>query len=550
MARDHRQSSQGEQHGGAEPAGGLVPGKRTLVEATFGAPVQRKETGAASGDIHEAAQRGVSGPGSRLPHFEAIQRSFGRFDVGGVEAHTDGAAQQASQDMGAAGFASGNHVAFAGAPDLHTAAHEAAHVVQQRSGVQLKGGVGEAGDAYEQHADAVADKVVAGESAEGLLGEMTGGSASGAADVQRKEVASDAQIGGPQDWTKPDREQSTARWKAACLRNLNAVDSSQYVKVVERRDFYKWFYEHTAALGYTTRWALAAHVVANGAHQIADMDEDHAWANDGLKMANVELQGAMREGNQVIFDNVLPKLKKLLDGGPLKGAAALRWDMQVLAEEQTLIQPMYAQMSPQTRSQLDYIARKKRFAGLGAWWTGEDKVPKGPYNNAGKVPGFNQPDLQNIGDRWKYGMNLGNQFTPGGSGFDPNVHTMPSVSSSYADGSEFAKVANRHHLHQLDAWLNPNRLSRVRGDSGSDLQGIISGLTEFEKQQVLTDVSADGWAYSKQFAQFGFITEAQVRQALPGDPASAGAVNAFLGRYRAERTRVQTRYPTMPMMPF
>jgi hypothetical protein len=292
-------------------------------------------------------------------------------------------------------------------------------------------------------------------------------------------------------------------------------------------------------------------VVANGAHQIADMDEDHAWANDGLKMANVELQGAMREGNQVIFDNVLPKLKKLLDGGPLKGAAALRWDMQVLAEEQTLIQPMYAQMSPQTRSQLDYIARKKRFAGLGARVTGEDKVPKGTYNNGGRVPGFDQPDLQNIGDRWKYGMNLGNQFTPGGSGFDPNAHAMPSASSSYADGSEFAKVATRHHLHQLDAWLNPNRLSRVKGDSGSDLQAIISGLTDFEKQQVLTDVSADGWAYSKQLAQFGFIAEAQVRQALPGDPASAGAVNAFLGRYRAERTRVQMRYPTpMPMMPF
>ena len=70
--------------------------------------------------------------------------------------------------MGAQAFATGNHVAFAGTPDLHTAAHEAAHVVQQRGGVHLKGGVGEAGDTYEQHADAVADKVVRGESAEAL----------------------------------------------------------------------------------------------------------------------------------------------------------------------------------------------------------------------------------------------------------------------------------------------------------------------------------------------------------------------------------------------
>ena len=53
--------------------------------------------------------------------------------------------------------------------------------MQQRGGVQLKGGVGEAGDAYEQHADAVADTVVQGKSAEGLLDQMAGGGASSSA---------------------------------------------------------------------------------------------------------------------------------------------------------------------------------------------------------------------------------------------------------------------------------------------------------------------------------------------------------------------------------
>src|SRR5262249_23052070 len=73
-------------------------------------------------------------------------------------------------------FAVGNAVAFDGAPDLHTAAHEAAHVVQQRGGVQLKGGVNEAGDEHEQHANQVADRVVAGSSAEDLLDRYTSGS--------------------------------------------------------------------------------------------------------------------------------------------------------------------------------------------------------------------------------------------------------------------------------------------------------------------------------------------------------------------------------------
>lgn len=82
--------------------------------------------------------------------------------------------------MGAQAYASGNHVVFGGSPSLHTAAHEAAHVVQQRSGVQLKGGVGEVGDPYERHADAVADLVVQGKSAAGLLDGMAGGAGGGA----------------------------------------------------------------------------------------------------------------------------------------------------------------------------------------------------------------------------------------------------------------------------------------------------------------------------------------------------------------------------------
>ncbi len=147
-------------------------------------PVQRRGRGrgAASGpgDVQRVAAAGLAGPASPLPFADVIQRSFGAHDVSGVEAHVGGPAAAASAAMGAQAYATGNHVAFAGAPDLHTAAHEAAHVVQQRAGVHLQGGVGAAGDAYEQHADAVADAVVRGESAEALLGAAPGGGGGGA----------------------------------------------------------------------------------------------------------------------------------------------------------------------------------------------------------------------------------------------------------------------------------------------------------------------------------------------------------------------------------
>ncbi len=120
--------------------------------------------------VHQAAAAGVSGAGSALPYFDRIQEAFGgAHDLSQVRAHVGGEAAAASEHIGAAAYATGDHIAFRNQPDLHTAAHEAAHVVQQRAGVQLTGSVGRAGDAYEQQADAVADAVTQGASATALL---------------------------------------------------------------------------------------------------------------------------------------------------------------------------------------------------------------------------------------------------------------------------------------------------------------------------------------------------------------------------------------------
>ncbi|HSK05672.1 MAG TPA: DUF4157 domain-containing protein [Kofleriaceae bacterium] len=153
--------------------------QRARVPAAGPAPA-----GQGGGSVHEAAAHGTSGAAGALPHLGAIQASFGRHDVSGVKAHTDAPAAAGAKAMGAEAFATGDHVAFAGAPSLFTAAHEAAHVVQQRAGVQLSGGVGAEGDPYEQHADAVASLVVQGKSAEGLLDQHAPGGGGGAG-VQR-----------------------------------------------------------------------------------------------------------------------------------------------------------------------------------------------------------------------------------------------------------------------------------------------------------------------------------------------------------------------------
>lgn len=146
-------------------------GKDYASQVAMLAPVQGYD-GALSGGAQEIASQGVAGSGGKLPYADKIQQSFGRHDIGAIQAYTGSNATRAAKAMSSRAYATGNQVAFAGQPSLHTAAHEAAHVVQQRAGVHLKGGVGRAGDAYEQHADKVADKVVAGQSAEGLLDTM------------------------------------------------------------------------------------------------------------------------------------------------------------------------------------------------------------------------------------------------------------------------------------------------------------------------------------------------------------------------------------------
>jgi len=167
--------------------------------------IQRKASGPAEGDVVKAAQAGTSGSGGPLPFGAQIQKSFGSHDIGGVKAHTGPTASAAAKDMGAKAFATGNDVAFAGTPDLHTAAHEAAHVVQQRAGVNLKGNVGQAGDRYEKHADLVADAVVAGRSAEPLLNTVSGGGAPSTG-VQRQVV----QMDGDDEERTPGSEENAA----------------------------------------------------------------------------------------------------------------------------------------------------------------------------------------------------------------------------------------------------------------------------------------------------------------------------------------------------
>jgi hypothetical protein len=119
--------------------------------------------------IRRIAQSGLRSPASTLPYIEQIQRSFGHHPVTSIQAHLGPRAAVSAELIGASAYATGNHVIFTGKPDLFTAAHEAAHVVQQRHRPALQDGIGREGDFYERRANEIASRVVSGQSAEELL---------------------------------------------------------------------------------------------------------------------------------------------------------------------------------------------------------------------------------------------------------------------------------------------------------------------------------------------------------------------------------------------
>jgi len=143
-----------------------TPGKRTLTQGLERRnAVQRKAAGTEHvADVHASAAAGVATPAQELPFRDHLEGALG-LDLGFVRAHVGGDAEKSATAMGAEAYATGNDVVLGSNASLHTVAHETAHVLQQGGGVQLKGGVGEAGDGHEREADEIAEAVVRGESA-------------------------------------------------------------------------------------------------------------------------------------------------------------------------------------------------------------------------------------------------------------------------------------------------------------------------------------------------------------------------------------------------
>jgi hypothetical protein len=253
-------------------------------------------TGLDDAGVQSAAEHGLTATGGTLPHLDSIQQAFGAHDISSISAHVGGAAREASEQLGAHAYATGDHVAFAEQPSLFLAAHEAAHVVQQRGGVQLSSAVGQDGDAYEQQADAVASRVVAGESAEDLLGAATDATANsdhvqrkGAAKPTKAPVDPRAAFEAALDATTFNASKATKAW--AALKKAGGTVSTAYVdKAID-------LLPAASALDIVVTCSdLASRSAAILAEVGADTKQQAAWHAALLKAGRIEEFAAAANG--------------------------------------------------------------------------------------------------------------------------------------------------------------------------------------------------------------------------------------------------------------
>src|SRR5262249_13401592 len=142
-------------------------------------PLQRKGEGPSTttaGGLTATLRQ--SGSGERLDAGvrERMESGLGH-DFSDVRVHADGGAADAARRVRAQAFTTGSHIYFGGgryqphsSDGQRLIAHELSHVVQQRTGavapVAAKPVIDTPGDPFEREADAAAEQVMAGRSAD------------------------------------------------------------------------------------------------------------------------------------------------------------------------------------------------------------------------------------------------------------------------------------------------------------------------------------------------------------------------------------------------
>ena len=198
------------------------------------------------------------------------------------------------------------------------------------------------------------------------------------------------------EWYNIDGRTEQSSFGSAAMNNLMTLNNKAYTRIMERAEFYEWFQGASEAKGFKTRWAGAASKVATAVGLVAGELPDHADMGtapitDFLGYSNDAIRAFSYAGNEMIFNDALPKLRAIYTGPVREGELAETTDKIMLAQEQNLVQRLYKAQSESTIRLLSDGAKQK------SWFVRNiAPVPVGPFPES-----FN---LMSVRDRWVYGM--------------------------------------------------------------------------------------------------------------------------------------------------
>lgn len=307
--------------------------------------------------------------------------------------------------------------------------------------------------------------------------QRTAGNAAVNRALARRERESGALTAG-RDWSESDRTSDSSAWRSANEANLLAGRSSEYRTPAERSAFYRWYYitttSRTGDQRSECRWPLAASIVAAGVWDMVNLPNSEDIAKTAGATSE-EVQTILRRGNQIIMDDVFPKLRDQWLN-PRRGQDALNWDAETLAEEQNLMQPLYDGASAEANSILQNMATGTWVsARAGATFASSATVTPGTNIRGGTVPWFSGT-MRTMATRWHYGNRIANTFstiTPAGTA----PTSPPGVAAGYSDGSMFRGFDWRRNLHVFEAATDGG------GMSPEERTAAINAMTAFSERE-------------------------------------------------------------------
>jgi len=162
----------------------------------------------------------------------------------------------------------------------------------------------------------------------------------------------------PSDWLRRDRTHNSLIWQQANTYNLLHNLPQEYSKIIERRDFYKWFYKTLKSKGNKVVWVEMAHFISKKMHLL----ETFPCAF----FSNRKIVYYANEGSKAVFNNAFKDLKKLFSSETiLMGENARQWDETIAYKEQyKWLDSLYQTIDASSLKTIEHMAKGKFIYGL------------------------------------------------------------------------------------------------------------------------------------------------------------------------------------------